>query len=468
MLSPAADSRAVTTEGTDRMKTQEQRTEVFERMEVHRAVALQILPAIATQMVTLIYNLADTWFVGRLNDPAQTAAVTVSYPAFLMLNAISNLFGVGGASAVSRALGKKHPEEAGQISAAAFWGGLISGIVYAVLFFLFRKPLLTVCGATEKTFAYAYGYTGRTVIAGGVFAIMNMLSANLVRAEGSAVTAFLGVSFGGVLNIILDPFFVLPRFLGRGAVGAGEATAISNLAAAVFFLVYIMRGRDRTVLRADLKLLRYAKQYLKGILSVGFPSAVQLGLTVVAVAAQARFVAKYPTEAVAALGIVKKIDQLPLYFSIGTANGLMPMLAYNYASGNVKRRRDAFRWGTGISVGFSLLCLLLFELTAPFLCGLFIREPVTVGYSAAFLRLMVLTMPVMAFCYPCIIQFQAMGRAREALICSVLRKGLLDIPFLYILDRIWPLYGCMLVQLFVDLAAAAVILSFRARIERTA
>jgi hypothetical protein len=129
----------------------------------------------------------------------------------------------------------------------------------------------------------------------------------LVRAEGSAVTAFLGVSFGGVLNIILDPFFVLPRFLGRGAVGAGEATAISNLAAAVFFLVYIMRGRDRTVLRADLKLLRYAKQYLKGILSVGFPSAVQLGLTVVAVAAQARFVAKYPTEAVAALGIVKNL-----------------------------------------------------------------------------------------------------------------------------------------------------------------
>ena len=459
----AVDARAAR-----QKRSAERRTELFERMPVHKAVLMQIMPSVASQMITLIYNLADTYFVGRLNDPAQTAAVTVAYPSFLMLTAISNLFGVGGASAVSRALGKKRTEQANRISAIAFWGGLFSGLLYSLIFLLFGRQLLSVCGATETTFPYAFQYARWTVVLGGCFVIMNTLLANLVRSEGSALVAFMGVSFGGVLNIILDPFFVLPQFLNLGAPGAGEATAISNLAASLFLLGYIVLCRDRSVLRINPGYLKHAKQHLVDILSVGFPSAVQLGLTVVAVAAQAKFVARYNTEAVAALGIVKKIDQLPLYFSTGAANGLMPLLAYNFSAGNVRRRREAFRWGTGIAVGFSCLCLITFELFAPQICGLFIREPVTLQYSAVFLRLMVLTMPIMSVCYPMIIQFQAMGRGREALICSIFRKGLLDIPFLFILDRIWPLYGCILVQLFVDTVALMIILWFRRKIERAA
>jgi len=200
--------------------------------------------------------------------------------------------------------------------------------------------------------------------------------------------------------------------------------------------------------------------------SIGFPSALQYALTVVATAAQADFVSQYPTEAVAALGIVKKLDQLPLYFSIGVSNGLLPLLAYNHAAGNHHRRAQAFRIGSLMSFGFAVLCLVCYEAFATPLVSLFIADAATVRYGAVFLRCMVTAMPMMALCYPMIIQFQAMGRARESLVCSILRKGVLDIPLLYLMDALFPLYGCMWVQPIVDAISLAAALWFYRAIQR--
>lgn len=448
------------------MSSLQNRTEIFENTPIKRAVLLQIVPAIASQMIALLYNLADTYFVGLINDPVQTAAITVVSPCFVMLTAISNLFGVGGASAIARALGKKETDRAGQIASVSFWGGLASGVLFSLLFLLLERPILTLCGAREETLAVVMAYAKWVVVIGGPWTVLNTLLANLVRAEGSARRAFVGVTLGGILNIAIDPLFVLPRFLGWGAAGAGIATAISNMAATVYFLCGIFRRRQDTVLSIAPGHLRHIRAHLGGILVIGFPSALQYALTVVAVAAQAKFVSAYPTEAVAALGIVKKIDQLPLYFSIGVANGLLPLLAYNHAAGNTVRRSQAFRFGTLTAVSFSLCCLILFELFAGPLVGLFIKNPQTVAYGASFLRLMVTAMPMMSVCYPMIIQFQAMGRARESLICSVLRKGVLDIPLLFIMDALIPLYGCMLVQPTVDSISLIVALLLYRRIRK--
>ena len=448
------------------MSSLQNRTEIFENTPIKKAVLLQIVPAIASQMIALLYNLADTYFVGLINDPVQTAAITVVSPCFVMLTAISNLFGVGGASAIARVLGKKEPDRARQIASVSFWGGLVMGILFALLFWLLERPILTLCGAREETFAVVMAYAKWVVVIGGPWTVLNTLLANLVRAEGSARRAFVGVSLGGVLNIALDPLFVLPRFLGWGAAGAGIATAISNMAATVYFLCGIFRRRQDTVLSVAPGHLRHTRAHLGGILVIGFPSALQYALTVVAVAAQAKFVSAYPTEAVAALGIVKKIDQLPLYFSIGVANGLLPLLAYNHAAGNTARRSQAFRFGTLTAVSFSLCCLILFELFAEPLVGLFIKNPQTVAYGASFLRLMVTAMPMMSVCYPMIVQFQAMGKAGESLICSVLRKGVLDIPLLFIMDALPPLYGCMLVQPTVDSISLIVALLLYRRIRK--
>lgn len=426
------------------------RTMVFESLPVRQAVLKQIIPAVFSQMIALIYSLADTYFVGMLNAPAQTAAITIVYPSFVMLTAISNLFGIGGASMIARKLGRKDTQAAKEIASISFWLGLLSALCFSLFFLLFAKPILTLCGATESTYSFCLRYARWVVVFGGIPTIMNTLLANLVRSEGAAASASFGISLGGILNIILDPVFILPQFLGMGVVGAGVATALSNLASMIYFLLYLYCRKQDTILNIHFTYLKQTTKHLKEILSIGFPSALQYGLTVVAVAAQSAFVAKYATEATAALGIVKKLDQLPLYFSIGVANGLLPLLAYNHSAGNEHRRQDAFRFGTAISVSFALLCVFVYETFAPQLTSLFISDQQTISYGAAFLRRMVLAMPFMAFCYPMTIQFQAMGKVREALIVSILRKGVLDVPLLFLMDGIFPLYGCMWVQPIVD------------------
>ncbi len=430
--------------------TSDERISIFEKMPVRKAVIKQIAPAIAAQMIAVVYNLADTYFVGMLNSPAQTAAVTIVAPMFVMLTAVSNLFGIGGASLIARKLGMRRESEAKQVAAVAFWWGIISAITTALLYLIFARPLLTVCGADDSTYALAFGYAKWTVIVGAPFTIMSSLTANLIRSEGSAMSASLGVSLGCIVNIVLDPFFVLPQFIGLGAEGAGLATAISNALSATYFLVYIFRHRKTSIICVNPRHLSKTKDNMGQILAIGFPSAVQQALTVVAIAAQAKFVAGYATEAIAALGIVKKIDQVPLFFSLGLANGLLPLLAYNHAAGNHERRSAAFRLGCTIAVSFSVLCVIIYEMLAPQLTALFIDDALTIDYASGFLRRMVLAMPLMSISYPMIIQFQAMGKARESLIASILRKGVLDIPLLFIMDSIAPLYGCMWVQPIVD------------------
>ncbi len=442
------------------------RTYIFEELPVRQAVLKQIIPAVASQMIALLYSLADTYFVGMLNAPAQTAAITVVYSAFIMLTALSNLFGIGGASVIARRLGKKNPQAAQEVSSVCFWFGAAIAVCFSLFFLLFAHPILYLCGANESTFALAYTYAKWVIVYGGIFSILSTLLANLIRAEGSAAQASFGLSLGGILNIILDPLFILPQFLGFGVVGAGMATALSNLVSVLYFLLYLCRRKGQTLININPQYLPKAKLYLKEVLSIGFPSALQYGLTVVAVAAQSKFVSQYATEAIAGLGIVKKLDQLPLYFSIGVASGLLPLLAYTHSAGKEERRKQAFRFGVSISFGFSMLCLIVYELFAPQLASLFISDTLTIEYSASFLRRMVTAMPFMALCYPMIIQFQAMGKVKEALVTSVLRKGILDVPLLFIMDAILPLYGCMWVQPIVDCISLIVASLFLHRLKK--
>lgn len=427
---------------------------------------LQILPAIASQMVSLLYSLADTFFVGKLNDPDQTAAVTVAGAVFLLLTALSNLFGIGGASLVARKLGLKKQEEAKQVSSFCFWAGILSAAAFGGLVGLFSGPILKLLGAKAASFEYAKGYLLYSVALGAAPTVATTLLANLVRAEGASVGASIGVTLGCFVNIALDPVFVLPFGLGMGAAGAGAATAISNAIGLCYFLIYIGRKRGTTANSVDPRLLRAGLSHAKQVLRIGLPSALQYMLTVVAVSAQLRFVSKYGSAAVAAVGITKKLDQLPLFFSIGVANGLLPIVGYNYAARNFERTERCFRFGVLISLGFALLCVALYECLAPVLTRLFIDDGETVRFASSFLRRMVVAMPFMSVCYPLITKFQAMGKAKESLTVSVMRKGVLDIPLYFVMDAVKPLYGCMWVQPIVDTVSLAAALALDRRIAR--
>ena len=402
--------------------------------------------------------------MGLLGDPAQTAAVSVAYTGTVLMTAIANLFAVGGASCVAQALGRRDTEGSRRISAISFWGCLGCALLFSAAFRLLASPVLHLYGATEETYDLAFRYAKWVIVYGGPFAILNTFLANLIRSEGNAAAASFGVSLGGLVNILLDPFFVLPRFLGMGAEGAGLATAISAVVSTAFLCGVLWRGRRSSVLGFDPRDLVYAPVYLGKILTIGIPSALQFVLTMAAVAALNKFVSGYATQAVAGLGIVKKWDMVPLYFSIGTANGILPLLSYNHSSGNGRRRHRIFVLGCALAVGFSLLCVVVYELFAPVLIALFLDDPATVAYGTRFLRIMVLAMPMMSVCYPMITQFQAMGRARESLICTVLRKGVLDLPLLFIMNRLIPLYGCTMVQPMVDCISMVVAILFYRRI----
>lgn len=440
------------------------KTYLFEKMPVKKAVLRQIIPSVAGQLIVLVYNLADTYFVGLLNDPGHTAAVAIASTPFLLLTAVSNLFAVGGASLVARSLGQHDKARAKRISSISFWCGLFSALIFSGVFWLLASPVLRLCGATDATYDLTFGYAKWVIIIGGPGTILNILLADIVRSEGNAMIAALGVSMGGVANIILDPFFVLPGFLGMGAEGAGAATAISNMLATLFFLSYIFVKRKVSVISIAPRHMKHIREHLGGIVAIGVPSAIQYVLTVMSVAAVTKFVSGYETEAVAGLGIVKKLDRVPLYFSIGVSKGMLPLLAYNFASGNQKRRHDAFVFGCAVSLGFALLCLICYESFAPVLTGLFIKDAATIAYGAKFLRIAVVAMPLMSVCYPMIIQFQAMGKVRESLVCSILRKGVVDIPLLFLMDALIPLYGCLAVQPIVDAAALIVAIYFYRRL----
>lgn len=424
--------------------------ETFEHKPVIRAVFSQSMPAIIAQLIALLYNWADTFFLARLNQPELVAAAMIALPLYLMLTAIGNLPGVGGGSMLSHYLGKHNPDGASSVASLTIWMGLILALLCAIIYPLVDEPLLRLIGADEQTLAPAREYTFWVITIGSVPIIMNLVLANLVRAEGLARQASIAISAGGILNCVLDPILMLPEMGNMGITGAAVATALSNMLSAVWLTAIIHARRKSGVITAAPHLLRSAKVYFSKIIQVGFPSSLQYLLTVVAVAALTHFVSRYATEATAALGVVKRLDYLPLYFSIGLSQGILPLLAYNHAANNIQRRNQVFRCGMMLSLGFAIACFVVYELWAEPLALFFTQEPTTVDYITQFLRIQVVAMPFMAICYPAITYFQAMQRTREALVCSILRKGVLDIPLLFLMNGWMGLYGCMWVQPIVD------------------
>ena len=441
--------------------------ETFEKKPVFRAVLSQSLPAIIAQLIALLYNWADTFFLARLNQPELVAAAMIALPLYLMLTAVGNLPGVGGGSLFSHFLGKRDPESASSVASLTIWMGLLLALLCTVIYPMVDEPLLRLIGADEHTLAPAREYTFWLITVGSVPIIMNLVLANLVRAEGLARQASVAISAGGILNCVLDPLLMLPELGNMGITGAGMATAFSNILSAVWLMAIIVARREKGVISASPRLLRSAKQHFSGMLKVGFPSSLQYMLTVVAVAALTHFVSRYATEATAALGVVKRLDYLPLYFSIGLSQGILPLLAYNHGANNIQRRNEIFRCGCLLSVGFAVACFGVYEVWAEPLALFFTQEPTTVSYIAQFLRIQVVAMPFMAICYPAITYFQAMQRTREALVCSILRKGVLDIPLLFLMNACLGLYGCMWVQPIVDFTSMLFAVFFLYRIHRT-
>ena len=439
------------------------KTELLESLPIPKAVMQLAIPTVISSLVMVLYNLADTYFVGMLNDPIQNAAVTLAAPVLLAFNAVNNLFGVGSSSMMSRALGRGDMDTVYKSSAFGFYCALISGILFSLLYTVFSAPLLVVLGASEETAKATGEYLLWTVSFGAAPAILNVVMAYLVRAEGAALHASIGTMSGCFLNIILDPIFILPWGLNLGAAGAGCATFLSNCVACLYFFVLLFVRRGRTYVCISPRQFRPTVRIVRGVCGVGVPASIQNLLNVTGMTVLNNFAASFGSDAVAAMGIAQKINTVPFQIALGISQGIMPLISYNYASGNTRRMKKTFFFTARISLMFLILVMLGYLFFADSLVRMFMQNEGIVAYGTAFLRGMCLAMPFLCMDFLAVGVFQACGLGKNAFVFAILRKIVLEIPALFLLNWLFPLYGLAYAQLVAEviLAAAAVIVLAR-------
>lgn len=437
---------------------------LFESMPIPKAVMELSIPMVVTSLVMVIYNLADTFFVGMLNDPVQNAAVTLVYPVMLAFNAVNNLFGVGTSSMMSRSLGRGDHEMVRTSSAFGFYGAVFSGLAFAVACTILKTPLMHLLGADSTTWEATANYMFWTVTCGAMPAILNVVQGQMVRAEGSSLHASIGTMSGCILNIILDPVFILPWGLNMGAAGAGLATFLSNCVACGYFFLLTRVKKGKTFVCLDIrKLKNLSKDVVLGILGVGVPASIQNLLNVTGSTILNNFTAVYGAAAVAAMGVSHKINMLPLQVCLGFSQGIMPLVSYNYASGNRKRMKDSILFAMGIILPVMLVVTVGYWFGAPNLIHLFMDNPEIVAYGSAFLRGMCLGMVFLCVDFMAVGVFASLGMGKYSLLFAILRKVVLEIPLLFVLNALFPLYGLAYAQCIAEciLAVAAVVMLIR-------
>ena len=426
------------------MPISKRREATFSDAPIVQAVLRLALPTVIGQIILVIYNMADTFFIGLTGSDSMITAVTICMPAFMFLSAISNLFGVGGSSVISQALGRQDYDRAGRASAFAFWFCMAVTLVYSVGAYILRHPFLDALGGSDGTVhRFAESYLLVTVVLGGLPTALNTFFSHLVRSEGRSLHASIGIAMGGVLNMALDPLFmfvILPK--GDEALGAAIATALSNTAAMVYYVVILRHFRGSSVLSFRWNKKSFEDGIPGGILSAGLPACLMTLMENISYAVLDNLMSMAGTATQAGIGVAKKVNMLAHSLARGMSQGVLPLLGYNYASGNHKRMRSVLTLSMAISVGLSAVCMIVNLTLSRFMIMLFIRHASeSVDYGARFLRILCIGGPFSAAAYSVISFFQAVGHGKRSFVLAILRKGLLDIPLMFVLRLLYPIYG---------------------------
>ena len=435
----------------------DKKREVFEKMPVPKALATLAIPTIISQLITMIYNMADTIFIGMTDDPNKIAASSVCFVLVFAMSSIASLFGVGGGSLISRLMGEKKDKDAASVASFSFWTALGASAIYSILMLIFMEPILTFLGITENTMEYAKDYAFYVVVLGAIPANLSMTMSHLLRSEGYATHASGGLAAGGIINIILDPIFMFVILEpGKEVAGAAMATLISNCMVLIYFVIIYFVIRKKSVISLSLKKYVTKKHYVKQVFAIGFPAALGSLLACLSNMMINKLVSAYGEVPLAAVGIVKKIDMLPMNVGMGLCQGMVPLIAYNYASGDYKRMKAFATTARAVGMGFAFVCIIVFQIFAKGLVNIFIGDAATVEYGIIFLRICCLAVPLMIFNFQMSFTFQAMGMGKQSLILSSMRQGLVNIPLLFIMNHLFGLYGIVWTQLIADTITAGI------------
>lgn len=424
-----------------------EKQKLFAEVPVPKAVATLAIPTIISQLISVVYNMVDAFFIGRTGNSYMMAATTLTLTLTLLNVAFSNLYGVGGGSLIARLMGQQRHDEARRVSAFSLWAAVGLALCYSLLMGLFTDPVLRFLGASDATIVFARQYSFFVIVLGTLPALLSMTLAHLLRNAGYSSQASFGLSGGGILNILLDPLFMfvlLPR--GYEVVGAAVATLLSNCAAFCYLLWAFRRACSTAPLSVSPRAARAVeRENVKRLFAVGIPSAILTGLFDVANICVNILSAAHSDLVLAAMGIVLKVERLPNAVNIGICQGMLPLVAFNYASGNHERMRETIRFGRRVGLLVSavgIVCLQLFAYPATHLflntsAGDAEAAMQTVAYAAAFLRLRCLASPVQFTNYHTSYCMQAMGNGRETMLHAFVRELVFYIPFMFLLDRLF-------------------------------
>ena len=416
-------------------------TDLFEKAPVPKAVATMAVPTMISMLVVVIYNMADTFFIGQTKDPLQVAAVSLATPVFMIFMALGHLFGIGGSSAISRALGERRKDRAWHISSFCCYGSLGLGVMVAVISVLGMEQILHLIGASENTIGFARQYL--TIISIGAPTIMfSTAFANILRGEGASRESMVGNLLGTIVNIILDPVMILG--LGWGVSGAALATIIGNIAACFFYISYYVRGKS--MLSIHVKDFRMGEGIAASVAAIGIPASLNNILMSFANIILNQALVGYGDTPVAAMGVALKSNMLVVLLQIGLCVGIQPLIGYNYGSGNKKRLMQVFKFTGVVSVIMGMLLTLFMIIARKTMIQVFINDAEVVSYGIRMVVALQLSAPFIGILFLCINTIQGMGKALPSLVLTVCRQGLIFIPLIFILNAMLGLDGVIYAQ----------------------
>lgn len=426
--------------------------ELMSSMKISKAVAKMAIPSVISSLVTVIYNMADTFFVGQTGDPLQVAAVSLTNPIFILFMAFANMFGMGGSAAASIAMGEGKEKRVRQVSAFVTYASLIIGVIFALILILFQEPILMLFGSTESTYDFARGYLFH-ISYGAPFIIWSAAASFVVRAEGASKEAMIGNMIGTIANIVLDP--ILISGFGMGAAGAAIATTLGNIMASAYYLWYFLKKSSRFSIHP--RFFTVKDGIPKEVCLTGLPTAIFSMLMSASTIVLNQILVVYGEAPVAAIGIVFKANMFVTFLQFGLANGVQPLLGYNYGAGNPKRFREVERFTKICCVIVGILTTLLFFFLRTPIIRLFINDSDTIYYGVRMLTAYILSGPIVGILFMNMNCMQSVNHALPATVTSVLRQGVLLIPLLYALNAVFGLNGVIYGQALTD--ALAVVIS---------
>ena len=434
--------------------------ELFEENSIMKALLKLAVPTVMGQIILVIYNMADTFFISLTDSNVKITAVTVCMPAFMFLTAVSNLFGIGGSSVISRALGKMNSDRARNTSAFSFWGCCVAVLLYVGIVSLFLDPFVDFLGGSyhREVHLLSKEYIIITIVIGGLFTSMSVLMSHLIRSVGMAVHASTGVILGGVLNIVLDPLFmfvILPK--GYEVQGAAIATALSNFISFLYFLILFFAHMKKDI-PLSMKLTKdsFKWEIPKKVLNAGLPAFVMTFAENLSYAILDNLLSAFGTSVQAGIGVAKKINMLSHSIVRGITQGALPLIGYNYSAGKRLKTKNIVQRVGFLSVSVATVATLAIFVLARPVVGLFLKSSDSVDYGIVFLRILCVGAPFSALAYTFISFFQAVGHGGKSLLLALFRKGILDIPMMFILLQFFSFYGPVYATPVVDIICSVI------------